>query len=155
MTSNPSKIDELKKLCVGNAEAMDFLLLWQPYAHGVDDIDDGDIEGVEDRNGVFIQALEVYTHPFFRKHWQELKLLVVTLSCDYTDSVLWENSPEKWQREEADAIRHSGSAMVRAVAYICAEEAQPGSGWRHLRSFSLGMRHLCYVEHHGKKGEVT
>lgn len=147
------KQEQLQRICCGNAAGVDFMNRWQAYVHAIDDIEDGELTHPEERLGTFIGALELYTHPFFLRYMAELKPVILLVTSDYADAVAWEKSKTEWKRREADTLRHSGAAMVRIVAYLCAEAHTPGSGYRHLRSFSLEMRTVCYLEHHDEKGQ--
>lgn len=137
----------LKRACLGNAEAMDFLKRWGDYCHAVDDIEDEQTTA-ELRQATFIAALELYTHPFFRANLPALKQVVYSAANLYTDSLAWEKSKVKWQREFADWARHAGAEMVLAVANIV-------GGFAHMRSISLELRTVNWSEHHNEKGEAV
>jgi len=137
----------LKRACLGNESAMDFLRRWSAYVHAIDDIED-EVTTAEFRLATFIGALELYTHPFFLAHGHALKQVVLSCTNLYADAVAWEKSQEPWQRAFADWARHSGAEMVLAVANLV-------GGYQHMRNISLELRTVNYSEHHGEDGQPT
>jgi hypothetical protein len=135
---------ELLKL-TGDAEAVDWLVRYNAYAHLLDDLVDGD-RPAKDALEFGRMALELYSHPFWRKHSQRLYSVARLCHSNYEDSVHWETSPVEWQRTEADVIRHCGSDMVRAVVDLCA-------GYPALREISPILRIIGYEDHHDTDGQ--
>lgn len=139
--------DLLGRICLANTEAMDWLAnYWSPYVHAIDDIIDGDRKGPEDILRAFALAAQLYAHPFYLRNLAELKRLVLVITNLYADSVAWERSEARWQRDWADHNRHAGMEMVLAVAQIC-------GGYDHGRVISGEQRCICWHEHHTPTGE--
>jgi len=137
----------LRRACLGQPDAMDFLTLWSDYVHGIDDLID-EVTEPEFRIGLFAQALNLYNHPFYLKHRERLYPVILSCTNLYADSVAWEKSDDEWRRQFSDWARHGGAEMVLAVAGIV-------GGYRHMRSISLELRTVNYQEHHDEKGNVT
>jgi len=141
MKLNESLDGQLMLRCAkGDAAAADFLMHWLAYVHDVDDLVDGDMQGTEFLMAMLIRALNLYTHPFFKRHEAALKQQVINITNAYADSVPGEHSGEEWERTMADVQRHAGVEMVLAVASIC-------GGWEHTRSVSRRLRELCNAGH--------
>lgn len=137
--------DWLARCCAGDAAAMAFLRLWHEYVHAIDDVEDT-ATTAEFRQRIYILALELYTHPFFRANEARLKQVVLTVGNAYADVLAWEASPIPWQAQWADHWRHVGAEMVIAVAQIC-------GGWDHARAISREQRLVNYTEHHDAAGK--
>ena len=133
----------MERACLNQPEAIDFVWRWANYVHAIDDIED-EVTTPEFRLGTFIQALEVFTSPFFRRHEAALKPLVYLITNQYADSVKWEKSKEPWQREYSEWARHSGAEMVLAVAAIV-------GGYQHMRAISLELRTVNHAEHYTER----
>jgi hypothetical protein len=144
---NPLQQDQqaLARACAGNASAMQWLTLWREYVHAIDDVED-EPTTPEFRQRIYVLALELYTHPFFRANEPRLKQVVLNVANAYADVLAWEKSEVPWQREWADHYRHVGAEMVIAVAQIC-------GGYDHARGISLELRTVCYLEHHDGDGK--
>jgi hypothetical protein len=135
---------ELLKL-IGDAEAVDWLVRYNAYAHQLDDLVDGDVEPRVGALTLARMALELYSHPFWVRHGLRLYAVARLCHSNYEDSVHWEKSPVAWQRTEADVIRHCGSDMVRAVADLMA-------GYPAMREISPILRIIGYEDHHDEHG---
>lgn len=146
MTANEYDLRALNRCCCGNKEAIEWLLLWRDYVHDIDDIIDGDKQGPEIVLSTFAAAATLYSHPFYLRNLLALRQIVYNCTNAYADSVAWEKSDTAWQREFSDHYRHFGAEMVLAVASIC-------GGYAHMRSISLELRVICYLEHHTPSGE--
>ncbi len=127
-------------VCKGNTEAVDFLNRWSAYAHGVDDLIDETTDN-EFKIALFARAIEIYSHPFYLKNLIALRQVALHANNMFADSVAWEKSDVKWQKDFADWGRHAATEMVIAVANII-------GGYDHMRAVSLEMRKLCYTQHH-------
>lgn len=142
---------DLLKFCAGNAEAADWLAQWQAYVHAIDDQVDGDVSGpdrAEHLLRTFIGASELYTHPFFVRHAQQLQVLDAVVTNAYADAVAFERDPAEWKRQWADHYRHVGSEMALAVAYLC-------GGYAHMRAVSADLRSICHWKHHDRHGKPS
>lgn len=131
--------DILNQLCLGNTEASSFLKLWSQYVHDIDDLVDGDVTTKESQIRSYALACVVLTHPFFIKHVDRLRDVVLLITNDYADSVAWEGSKEEWQRRFSDVLRHSGATMVREVMLLV-------GGYDHLRLNSALFHAICHLE---------
>jgi hypothetical protein len=137
----------LQRVCLGNLEAMNFLVVWQEYVHEIDDIVDGDRPDSGDICATFAKAIVVYTHPFWLKHISEFRQLALNITLAYADSAEWERGTVEWKKQWADHNRHVGMELVLAVAMVC-------GGYDHARGISKEQREICYHEHH-KNGEPS
>jgi hypothetical protein len=144
MTPKRMREQEFQRICLGQPEAMDFLLRWTAYVHAIDDIEDEKTTS-EFRLAAFIQAVELYTCPFFLRHSAALKQVVLNCTNIYADSLAWEKSEDKWKRDFSNWARHGGTEMVLAVAAIV-------GGYAHMRRVSLEIREQNYCTHHGEEG---
>ena len=138
----------LNRATCGIFEAQEFLLLWRAYVHEIDDIIDGDRPQPEAILATFASAAMLYSHPFYLKHLQALRQVVLNCTNAYADSVAWEHSDVDWRAQFADHYRHFGAEMVLAVAGIC-------GGYSHMRAISLELRAVCYNEHHDHDGKAV
>jgi hypothetical protein len=147
MTVNEHDVEALNRCCLGNQEAMEFLMLWRDYVHDIDDIIDCDKDN-EKILATFAHAAIIYSHPFYLRNILALRQLVLNCTNAYADSVMWEQSTTEWHRTFSDVYRHFGSEMVLAVATICAGP----NAYTHLRAISPELRNICYLEHHSPNG---
>lgn len=135
----------IERICLGNAEAVDFLANhWSPYVHEIDDIVDGERTKAGDICATFARAAMVYTHPFFLRNAAGLRQLVLNMTLTYADSAEWEKDHTDWKRAWADHARHVGMEMVVAVATIV-------GGYDHARRISQEQREMCHHDHHNSK----
>lgn len=148
MTAKQLFEQALQRACLNDAAAMSFLTQWSAYVHGIDDLIDEPNLTNEFKIGLFIQALELYNHPFYLQHRLTLNPLIRSITNMYADSVAWEKSPDAWKKTFSDWARHSGAEMVLAIAGIV-------GGYPHMRRISLELRTVNYAEHHNEKGEAT
>lgn len=139
----------LERCCLGNPEAKRFLIAWSQYVHAIDDLIDGaERPAPEALLQTFAKAIAVYSDPFYLQHIEALRQVAVSATNLYADSVAWEQSPMPWHRHFADWARHAGAEMVLAVAHLC-------GGYEHMRSLSLELRTICYLQHHDLKGDAV
>ena len=139
MTPHELQKQGIERAGRGNPEAIDFIWRWSLYCHAIDDIID-EPTTPEFRLQTFVQALEVYTHSYFRKHEAQLKPLVYLVTNQYADSVAWEHHAEDWKRGYSEWARHAGAELVLAVAAI-------EGGYPHMRAISLELRTVNFAEH--------
>lgn len=144
MTPNEMRQHDFKRICLGQPEAMDFVVRWTAYVHAIDDIEDEETTP-EFRLAAFIMALELYTSPFFVRHAAALKQVALNCTSLYADSVAWEKSEDQFKKDFANFARHGGTEMVLAVASIV-------GGYAHMRRVSLEIREQQYCASHGEKG---
>ena len=146
----------LQRCCCNDPLAMDWLgRVWREYVHAVDDDDDEPNRTPVDRCRTHALAIEVFNHPFYIAHREQLLPLIRATNNAYADSVQWEKSNVKWQADFADVYRHFASEIVLAVAEICGNERLNGQGYAHKRSISMELRTICHYEHHNQNGEPT
>lgn len=131
---------------------MGLTVLFSSMAHVKDDLLDMDLVSSES----FIEgeslAARVFMHPWFVRHHRELRLLTQLILNDYADAEAMVRSQDKWKRQTGDVLRHAAANMMRAIAYLCAEEAGIDP-WRHLRQCSPIFREECYRLHHDAEGK--
>jgi hypothetical protein len=114
----PEFVEFYRLISMGNDEALAFLLMWHEYCHLWDDLVDLFMPPPELMMRTAALAIDVYSCPFFLKHSAELRGVAKSITCSYMTSVGWENGDDKWKRQCADVLRHSGNDMVYAVADI-------------------------------------
>lgn len=137
----------VKRICANNPEAMDFIANhWAPYCHEIDDIIDGERLRSEAILETFARAPMLYSHPFYLKHLDALRAVVLNVTNIYCQTVQWEGSKLEWQRQWADHHRHCSSEMVMAIAQIC-------GGYAHARATMEELRVMSYHEHHDLRGD--
>lgn len=136
-----------KRICNGNEEAFDWMQLGRIYCHQIDDLIDEDLPKAERLRGaaracrIGALALELYTHPFFMKHWRELKTEMLRNTGNYAESVAWEESPHEWQRSFSDWARHGFIDVCLMIAQIC-------GGYDHRMALAQELRTVSYIDHH-------
>lgn len=139
----------IQRICKGDPEAMDFLANhWSWYCQEIDDIVDGERPDPQDILATFARAIELYTHPFFQKHWQALRQVARNVTMMYAQTVDWEqHNPDAsdWRSVWADMHRHCSIEMVVAVATII-------GGYQHARAVVPELRVMSYNEHHTADG---
>jgi hypothetical protein len=138
--------EAIQRLCCGNAAAFSWLALNRAYVHAIDDLIDNAERDPEAILKTFWLAAELYTHPFFRDHWQALKAVLANVTNAYADSVAFERSGEGWKHAWADHWRHVGAEAMLQVAYIC-------GGYENMRRFSADIRSVCHWAHHSPEGQ--
>lgn len=140
-------LQQLHLVANGNNDAFEFLKAWKNYAHGIDDIVDGDNRDPQFIIGVFMQAAFLYSNVFYLSNIQALRQQVINITNAYADTVSCAQDSTGWKRSWADVYRHVGMEMLLAVASIT-------GGYLHMRSISMMLREACYNEHHNAKGEA-
>lgn len=147
MSFHPNKdVAKLQAVCCGNAAAVEFLLMWSEYVHGIDDIVDMDRTEAEFIIATFGLANRLYSHPFYLAHQRELGLVVQLVTNAYADAEAMKASHLEWKRQTSDVLRHAGAEMLRAVVYLC-------GGYEHLRGVSERFHEVAYYEHHDEEGK--
>lgn len=150
MTSSYRELGLLyDEACCGNREAMIFVIHWNLYCHGIDDIIDGEdsVKPQESVLAVFSEANVLYTLPFYREHWMKLQTVVQLVTNAYADSVAWEGDGSRDRRTMADVLRFAGNEMIFAVALIC-------GGYANMRRISGRIREQSWKDHHNERGEI-
>lgn len=149
----PSASDSLSSLfvhaCNGNESALQFLVLFNQYAHGIDDVIDSARDGApkdpEFVLSTFAMGCNVFSHPFYQANIVRLQPVVYLITSAYADSVKWEKSDRDGLRRTADVLRFCGNEMVFAIAVIC-------GGYEHLRTISPALREKSWDGHHSSDG---
>lgn len=135
-------IDIYSDACMGNADAMAFMLSFHAYCHLIDDVVDGDVErSDENLFKILMHANALYSTPFYLSNAWRLQPVIASITSTYADSVAWEKSDVKWKRDVADIIRMCGNDMITTIAWIV-------GGWPHMRSISLRLREAAYHSQH-------
>lgn len=127
-----------RETCQGREDAYAFICAWQTFCSAVDDLNDGDIKGVDALSRTFFVSIQTLTSNFWQQHGRDLYLLSALITNDYIDS---HNCDVKFR----DFLRSNGNQMLMAVAFIC-------GGFDHLRKMSLKIREISYREHHDDRG---
>jgi hypothetical protein len=132
----------------GNAQAREFLVLWNLYCHEIDDLVDGPTRPTPERLiAAFAKAAVLYSHEFWILHHRTLLPVVLLVTNSYADSVEME-SMEGWPARVADVIRCAGNEMICAVALLT-------GGYEHMRTLSPRLRAASHYEHHDQEGMPT
>jgi hypothetical protein len=129
----------------GNADAQEFLVLWNLYCHEIDDLVDApERPQPEVLLSVFAKAAALYSHAFYVTHHRTLLPVVLLVTNSYADSVAMEPL-EGWPSRVADVIRCAGNEMLCAVALLT-------GGYNHMRLLSPRLRAASHYEHHDEAG---
>lgn len=131
--------------CCGNEQAHGFLLAWHDYCHHIDDLID---EGWTPLRmlSVFVEAKDLYSLPFYRRHAAELSSIVDVVTADYILSVAWEQAGTPEQRQMADHLRFAGNKMIAAVAKLC-------GGTSAMTTATPWLLALSWRSHHDAEGK--
>lgn len=135
---------QLLDVCNGNRDAAEFLHHWRAYVHQIDDLCDGH-RAIDTCPEVFALANLVYSSKFYRENAPALVVTVQLVTCAYEDSLALAHRSEPWAAPLAEVLRHAGSDMVRAVAFLT-------GGYAHLRRLSVSLHEACWREHHDDAG---
>lgn len=127
-----------QEIANGDEEAFRFVIAWQLYCHGIDDIVDGDEKSSEGIVAVFFTSCELYNSNFWLRHGRELHILVPVITNDYADS---NSQNKKITKEQKDFLRSTGNNMLLAVSYIT-------GGYPLMRKLSPKIREMSFREHH-------
>lgn len=146
MSYQDQYIEFLRKYLGHCPEALAWLSGYGVYAHGVDDIIDGDKTDHEHILKIFELAAVIYSSDFYRQHAHILYPLVIMAHQTYRDSVILERGPEEWKIKVADACRQTGNEVVLAVIQIA-------SGVEVRDKASLELRELSWHTHHTLEGK--
>lgn len=95
----------------GNDEAFRFIVAWQTYCHGIDDLVDEDIKEKRQTINLFFQAATLYSSNYWLKYSHALYPLIALITVDFADS----NEPEM---PNSQFLAASGNNMIKAVAFI-------------------------------------
>lgn len=136
------------EICCGNPDALRFVMHWNLFCHGVDDIVDMPEfrESPEQIVSVFAEANVLFTLPFYQANFAKLQTTVMLVANAYADSVAWEKSSELHQQRLSDVLRSYGNEMLIAIALIC-------GGYQHMRRMSPKIRERSWADQHGANGE--
>jgi hypothetical protein len=148
----PEQEHELvKRICKGDTEAEDWMQGIRSYCHLSDDIIDEDIAPIHKKRGaermcqLGALSIQLYCHPFFRKHQDALYGAMLSNIVAYADSVQWEGE-DGWKGVCSDWLRHGGIEIVLIIAAAV-------GGYAHMRSFSQELRTMAYELHHDQEGK--
>lgn len=143
--------DLVLRICAGNDDATQWMQSLRAFVHLSDDIVDEDLAPEHKKRGaerlcqLHALALQLYTHPFFKKHEGPLHAAQLSNLVAYADSVQWEGETG-WKGTCADWLRHGGIEVVMIIAAAV-------GGYDHMRSFSQELRTLAYELHHDAEGK--
>jgi hypothetical protein len=131
---------DLRKVTGGNMEALDLLRLGGDYLRACDDIMD---KGLWDSGHIlnaFALAVKYYSHPFYRRHINQLQMLALVATNLWEKSIDWETHPEVWKRSFADVLRHADVLMMSGIAMICRD-------WDAARDVTSAFLSAGFVDH--------
>jgi hypothetical protein len=94
---------------------------------------------------VFLEAKDLYSLPYYRRHAESLSPIVDVVTSDYADSVAWEKAEAPELRAMADHLRFAGNKMIATVAKLC-------GGTEALRAASPWLLTLSWKSHHDEHG---
>jgi hypothetical protein len=132
------------ELTNGDTIAADWMIKWVKYCHAIDDLID-EVFSPELLLDVLAQAVELYSHTFFIAHVNHLRPIVIAVTNCYADSVRWERSEDRAERQMADVLRLAGVEMYCIVAGIC-------GGYSHMRKVSGQVRKHTWNANHDAAG---
>lgn len=135
--------DIYKQAANGNMDALAFLMGWNHYSHGIDDVIDNEVKDYEFFLQVLAYANTLYSCPFYQKHVQKLQPIIRQVTSRYADSVRMEKSDKAWEKQWADTLRFCGNDLVEAVAEIT-------GGYDLLRKVSPLLRECSWKDHHNE-----
>ena len=119
-------------------ETFDFITQYRVYVHAIDDlIDSKDRPTPEEILSVSAAASRLFSTEFWIKNYSLLIVTEQLVNNTYADSVVWEKSALKADREAANTLRHSGLDMFFAAILLTL-------GRDKLRSYSLEFRTQCH-----------
>ena len=152
MKNLKTDIKQVERLCRGNKQAVDWILLGSNYIHEIDDLIDEDVPKADRlaaaqracRIGAI--AIQLYSHPFYLCYGAALGAAMLVNTNNYADSVLWEDSKTPWQHSFSDWARHGWLDVILLVAYLC-------GGYENMRNESLELRTVSYADHHDDCGQ--
>lgn len=125
-------------------DALEFVILYRDYIHGIDDIVDGDISGHEKILEVFALGARLFSSDFYAHNRQFLYPIETMINNTYADSCEWENSVEKWKIRDSSVLRHAGIDMFLFVIRLVA-------GRDAMRKISSKFRTQCHEFHMDKE----
>ena len=131
-------VEDVEKLYMeasnGNDEAFKFLIGFNNYCHGIDDIVDGEVKDSEGIVAIFFTAAVIFHNNYWIKNSKHLLPVLILITNDYVDS---NNEKEKLR----DMLRFCGNNMIKIVAFI-------EGGYELMRQVSPKLNALSYREHH-------
>lgn len=132
----------------GDHEAANFLCNFHRWCHNVDDIIDESRWSPLLINKVLLEACQIYSHPFYRRHCAALQSQIIIATSAYADANKWEKDGQLWKRQWAEVLRHAGLHVNFTVAMIC-------GGWEHLRAYSAPQLAMAFIYHKDRHGTPT
>lgn len=136
----------------GNAQAYEWLVLWNQHIHRLDDIIDEPGEYNSDQIiEAFAKAQGVVIHPFFVENKATLWPIILLAANAYSDSNNYLNDHEAveiWTKQVGDVLRSYGNEVMIVVAGICAVN----DSFQRMRALSHKIRELSWRIHHDSKG---
>lgn len=144
----------VRRILCNNVEALHWVQVGRLYIHLIDDVIDEDLPAANRLNGarrmckIGAMAIDLYTHPFFVKHWAALKHAMHNCTHLYAESIEWEKSGVAWQKSFSDWARHSWIDVLLVVAEIC-------GGYENRVEAAKELRAMSYLDHHDEQGEAV
>ena len=152
--------DKLKKLihdvANGDAQAFEWINIWNQHVNNVDDIVDGELTNVNDIVQAFMVSHEMLLHPFFMRNAGKLYPVLFLCANAYCDSeelrkINVDAGEDDWPHKVSDVLRSYGNEMLVAVAAIT--RTGSNSIWTEVRDISMRLREISYESHHNSSGD--
>ena len=148
-TTLPTSVLGIKKYLSSDFDALFWTLCYVTYAHAIDVLCDEPLTEIENKI-FFLNTLELaadlYSYHFYINNINILKPIILMAGNAYMDSLIFEKSKVKWERNHADVTRQQANDVILAVIGIVC-------GLDKRREASLELRAIAYSFHHDKKGK--
>lgn len=138
--------DILEELFRSKPHALAFMREFLEFCHKIDDYVDGDVAKTDENFlAILANSCRLYSCNYFAANSHLLYPLIINITNSYADSLIYENSKEKWKRQFGDVLRSSGNEMILGIINL-------EYGYEKAREFSLLIREDSYYQHHDIKG---
>lgn len=132
--------ERLHKVFNNRRDAYDFAVKYIKHCHAVDDIIDNEDCRPSFVIKSFVDALFVFTHPYFLANLATLKPIAFSVANNFANSCEWEKSDVDWKKKHADILRHAGCDMLDVVVFLVA-------GYDTMREISPMYREFSHHNH--------
>lgn len=133
--------NELAEMLKEHPVALEFVKLYVTYANLVDDIvDEKDFQNSE----LFLKhanlAETVHAHPYWIQHAGWIRVALLIVHNDYSDSVIFEKTDDAGKKQLADSLRIAALHLVLLVVYN-------ELGYDAMRQISPKFRYALWRRH--------
>jgi len=135
------------QLTGGDPEAISCVTQWGDCLRAVDNIVDNETYNTESILSATALNIRFCSHPFYRKHVNQLQFPALIATGLWEVSVSWEKRDELWKRQWADVLRHADVVFLGAVCLICC-------GWERASEFYGTALSIAYIDHLDRHGPV-